>query len=126
MSTYDCRLGRRCVRLPIEAVWVENPRWMGVFTVRATWDAWAWCPWPLYRDVFGQMVRLGILLESIDVEAGYPRYMLARLIFQVPPSTSSSPPFGRGPALNKGDAEGGLGDAEEGVHPVPDRTGGAP
>jgi hypothetical protein len=76
MRTCDCRMCRRGIRLLIESAWVEHPRWMGVFTVRYE-GRLGCCPWGLYREAFGEMVRRGILIASKGDE--YPVYMLARL-----------------------------------------------
>jgi hypothetical protein len=85
---------RRCVRLLIETAWEEHPRWMGVFTARYE-GGLGWCPWPLYRDVFAEMVELGILLASYEAGDEYFCYLLARLTLPALPAL-------RGPARKGG------------------------
>jgi len=69
---------RRGIRLLIESVWQQHPRWMGVFTARYE-GRLGWYPWPLYREVFTEMVALGILIRSYQAGDDYPCYMLAKL-----------------------------------------------
>ena len=69
----------RCsVRTAIELTWQRNPRWLGVFTARYLCSLNT--PWPLYREVFAEMVARGLLIETQDDRAGFPRYFLARLL----------------------------------------------
>ena len=58
---------------------------MGVFTAR--YQCLDSCPWPLYREVFAEMIARGLLIETQDDRAGFPRYFLARLI----PHPSANP-----------------------------------
>jgi hypothetical protein len=89
-----CSWCRRTIRTCIEITWEEHPRWMGVFTARVE-GRLGWCPWPLYRDVFAEMVGLGILLASYEAGDEYPCYLLARL-------TLPALPAPRGPARKGG------------------------
>jgi cell fate regulator YaaT (PSP1 superfamily) len=78
MRVCACAWCRRSVRTAIEQTWVHNPRWMGVFTSR-----YLCClnsPWPLYREVFAEMVARGLLTQTEDEDAGFPRYLLSRLL----------------------------------------------
>lgn len=68
----------RSVRTTIESTWEQNPRWLGVFTAR--YLCCLNCPWPLYREVFAEMIARGLLIETQDDRAGFPRYFLARLL----------------------------------------------
>ena len=73
-----CQWCRRRVRTTIEITWEQYPRWMGVFTARYLCRLGS-CPWPLYREVFAEMVGRGMLIASFQTGDDYPRYMLARL-----------------------------------------------
>ena len=85
MRAHECGWSRRSVRRAIETTWERNPRFMGVFTAR--YECLDLCPWPLYRAVFATMVARGLLIEIQDDRAGFPRYILARLI----PDPSANP-----------------------------------
>jgi len=78
MHVCACRMCRLCVQADIEQTWERNPRWMGVFTAR--YEGLGAYPWPLYREVFADLVARGILLETADEHAGFSRYLLARLV----------------------------------------------
>ena len=85
MRAHECDWSRRCVRTAIEVTWERNRRFLGVFTAR--YLCCLNCPWPLYREVFADMVARGLLIETQDDRAGFPRYMLARLV----PHPSANP-----------------------------------
>jgi hypothetical protein len=72
-----CRQCRRDIRLAIERAFVQEPRWMGEFTIRER--AWlGWVPLLLFRHILGRMVLLGIMVKSNGPGDEFPRYILAR------------------------------------------------
>ena len=85
-----CQWCRRCVRTAIEITWEQNPRWMGVFTSR--YLCFPSTPWPLYREVFAEMVARGLLVQTEDDRAGFPRYFLARLLPRPSANLKGEPP----------------------------------
>ena len=90
MRAHECGWCRRSVRTAIESTWERNPRWMGVFTAR--YLCFSSTPWPLYREVFAEMVARGLLLQTEDEVSGFPRYMLARLISAPNANLKGEPP----------------------------------
>jgi hypothetical protein len=83
--SYDTRAA---VRRAIELTWERYPRWMGVFMARYL-GRLGRVPWPLYREVFTELVEDGVLRTSYMPGDDYPRYCLARLL-PAPPRKGGS------------------------------------
>lgn len=77
---HDSELFDLSVRLEIEAVFLRERRWMGIYLVRHQGDM-GWCPMPAYVRVFNAMVRAGLLIVTCGKGEQFARYLLARLTF---------------------------------------------
>jgi hypothetical protein len=78
MTACTCTCCRRTMRTEIESTWEQHPRWMGVFLARVAGNL-GWSPWPLYLEVFREMVGAGLLIQSFGPGDQFPQYMLWRL-----------------------------------------------
>lgn len=75
-----CAICRRTIRRQIEWLFVQEPRWLGEYSIRY-YGRLGWVPLRFFRHILGRMVLLGILVKSVPDESGpdeYPRYLLAR------------------------------------------------